>query len=517
MGAFILRFAQKIIGVLSGWDRIRFRGTLRRIANLKGMGTFLYEQKVLLKDFTVWAKGLTNTVKDATERLAQEQGVKIHYVASSSLRKEDVAREVAGERWNKTGLSCILSCIEPCKTFEVGPNRKTKHLDLRYHTAKCLHYYFYLRHPQWGPMHVRLQTWLPFTVHVCINGREWLATRMAQLRMPFTQCDNTFTFIKDLPRAQQLLDEQQQTHWDGVLDQVLAAVHPSGTKLFGCPMQYYWSAEETEWATDVMFRSAAELAQLYPRLVSHGMRHFGGGDVLRFLGRPGTIRNYRTAQVQSDLKTRHEGVRLKHSLNRNSLKMYDKQQTVLRVETTVNDARDMKVFRSVEGNPDGPKSWLRLRKGVADLHRRSEVSQAANERYLAALSTVDDSTTLEQVTAGLCQPAELNGKRVRAMNPLAPDDARLLAAVNRGEFTINGFRNRDLLVLLYGSRPADPKAAKSLAAKVSRQLRLLRAHKLITKVPCTHRYVLTDTGRSTINALLAARQASTEKLTTQAV
>lgn len=516
MQSFIHRFADQVSGVLCGWDRIRFRGTLRRISNLRGMGSFLWERSVLLKDFKPWALALTDTLRRSTERLAQEQGLKVHHVSSSSLRKEDLARSLAGSRWDQDGLSCILSCTELCRTFTVGPNRALKRLELRYHDSKCLHYYFYLRHPHWGPMHVRLQTWLPFSVHVCLNGRDWLAADMRRLGMPHVQSDNTFTWIEDVVRAQRLLDSQLKTNWDWHLGRILTAVHPSRQRMFGCPMHYYWSAEETEWATDVMFRSAADLARLYPRLVQHGIRNFGGDDVLRFLGRRGNSRQHTAARLQSDLKRRHEGVRLKHALNRNSLKMYDKQESVLRVETTVNDPRDMKVYRSREGDSSGPKDWRRLRKGVADLHRRAAVSQAANERYLAALSTVDDGATLEETTAAVCRPVDWAGGRARALNPLGAYDAALLAAVNRGEFAINGFRNRDLAAVLFGPRSADPAAAKSQAARVTRQLRLLRAHRLIVKVSGTHRYTLTDTGRITINAILAARQASTEKLSSLA-
>jgi len=88
--------------------------------------------------------------------------------------------------------------------------------------------------------------------------------------------------------------------------------------------------------------------------------------------------------VITTLKTREEGTRVKHALNRNSIRMYDKQGSVLRVETTVNDPRDMKVFRTKESAPDGPMSWLRLRKGVADMHRRA--NQPGVERTLSGQS-----------------------------------------------------------------------------------------------------------------------------------
>jgi hypothetical protein len=98
------------------------------------------------------------------------------------------------------------------------------------------------------------------------------------------------------------------------------------------------------------------------------------------------------------------------------------------------------------------------------------------------------------------------------LNPFAEADAQVLAIVNRGEFALNGFRNRDLRTKLYEPTD-DPKRLRRQTSAVCRRLMLLRAHGLIAKVPKTHRYTVTQKGRRIITALLAARQASTEKLT----
>ena len=96
---------------------------------------------------------------------------------------------------------------------------------------------------------------------------------------------------------------------------------------------------------------------------------------------------------------------------------------------------------------------------------------------------------------------------------MSAEDAKLLEAVNGGEFLVNGFRNRDLRGRLYGEAPADAKALRRQSAAVTRKLRMLRAHGLIHKVPRTHRYLLTEKGRACITALLAARAVDTAKLT----
>jgi hypothetical protein len=354
-------------------------------------------------------------------------------------------------------------------------------------------------------------------MHVCLNGREWLAQQMDKEKISYVRQDNCFTRVANLKRAQKLLDQQLRVRWPAFLNRIVHQVHPAHGVIFRRhPTEYYWSAEESEWASDVMFDSVPSLAALYPRLIRHGIEHLGSPDVMRFLGRKlpshGGVNGHFTGEVVSDLKVRPEGLRIKHRLNRNSIKMYDKQGSVLRVETTINDTSDLRVYRRKEGDARGPKSWRRLRKGVADLRRRAQISQAANERYLETMAAVEETQELGQLAARLCRPVQWQGKRVRALNPLAEDDAKLLTSISRGEFTINGFRNRDLRPLLYGSGATSGQEVRRQSSAITRKLRLLRAHGLITKVPKTHRYILTAQGAIAITALLAARHADAAKL-----
>jgi hypothetical protein len=279
---------------------------------------------------------------------------------------------------------------------------------------------------------------------------------------------------------------------------------------------YYWSVEQSEWATDVVFGSAADLAALYPRLVHHGITTFSSRDVLRFLQQKvpaqGGVYGQFAGEVVSDLKARPEGVRIKHAYGLNSVKLYDKQGQVLRVETTIHDAEGLKVYRPAGDDPAGELKWQELRKGVADLHRRCELSQAANERYLEAMAAVESPTPLGELSEPLCHRMVKDGRRYRALNPLGEEDARLLEFVGRGEHLITGFRNRDVRQCLYGDRSKDGTVHRQQSGRVSRLLALLRAHGLIQKIPKTHRYQVTARGREPIAAILAARAAAVEKL-----
>ena len=116
----------------------------------------------------------------------------------------------------------------------------------------------------------------------------------------------------------------------------------------------------------------------------------------------------------------------------------------------------------------------------------------------------------------LGQPRYWHGRRVRALQPFAPDDRQLIQSISRGEFTLNGFRNRDLQRLCFAKPPATPAEARRRSAWVSRKLRLLRAHGLIYKVSGTHRYHLTKAGRIATTAILTALRSSLRQLTTAA-
>lgn len=516
MHQFIQRHAKNILGVLSGFDRLRLRGTIRQLVYSEGMCWFLRCADVLFKDFGSYSTGVSDRVKKAAVKLAERYDRPQLYLPGGG-DKEAIARQWQKERPVERGLIGVLSAVENCRSYQVIRNRETKHIDLRNAQRKCLHYYFYFNHAKFGFMHARLQTWFPFDLQLCLNGREWLCRDLDRLQIGYRRRENCLIEIENPRRAQALCDRQCRLDWVSELDKIARVVHPLRAELArACPLDYYWTIDQSEWATDVMFRSPQALAELTPSLVDYALKHFRSRDVMRFLGRkvPTTgVYGHFQGQVISDLKHRPEGIRVKHSVDNNSIKLYDKQGSVLRTETTLNEPYDMKVYRAKEGDEGGKKEWRILRKGVADTHRRAEVCQAANERYLDALAAASDTTALAELTQPLCQRVKFAGRYLRGLNPLAKDDAALLEAVNCGAFTINGFRNRDLQSLLYHSQPRDTAEKRRRSGAVTRQIRLLRAHGLIRKIPRTHRYQVTTNGRLAISAVLAARQANTQTLT----
>lgn len=514
--SFVTQHGADVIGVLSGFDRLRLMATLRPLYRPSLMRRYLIRTGVLLKDFAAFAAGWTQRVRAAACQLAEQSGRPLLYLHSSTQRKELLAREQARRDGLQTGLIGIWSVIEPCLTYFVRRDRAQKQLELRLEPGKCLHYYFYFLHEQLGLVHLRLQTWFPFAMHVCLNGRHWLARQLEQAGVGYVQRENCFTWIEDMTRAQALARTQLQSTWPALLQPLVEQCHPHAAALCGpLALSYYWSVSESEYATDVMFKNPAALARLYPALVHQGIKHFGSTDVLRFLGHKvqanGRVHGNHQGEVLSSLKQRPEGLRLKHQANGNSVKLYDKQGSVLRVETTLNRPHQFRVYRASERDPEQKKRWQVLRKSVGDLHRRAAICEAINQRYLEALASVRAGQSAGEVAQAVCRPICKDGRRYRALNPWSAEDATLLQIISRGEWTVSGFRNRDVRAALYPGRAAVADLRRQ-SGRVTRALARLRAHGIIKKISGSYRYQLTTRGRQIATAVLAAHQADIEKL-----
>lgn len=510
METFLSRFGSLVTAVLSGFDRLVFRGTLIPLVRPRGMHTFLTRAGVRLLDFGEYVRQTSEAVKAAALREAVDGRRPIRYLASSKHDKEDLSHQLLEEQPIETGLVCAFSVVEPCMSFEYHRSQDTAERGLKLRPRKCLHIYKYYEHPRFGFMGTRIQTWFPFNVQIWMNGRVWLARQLAKAgRSDFRREDNYFTQLDAPVIAQRIMNRQLAVDWQRALDGVLRLVNPIHRQIFRpWPQTYYWSVYQSEWATDLVFRDRKALDATYPELVRHATLHFQSGDVMRFLGRK--CHGRFLGEVTGSFKQRQEGVRVKHWVQGNSIKMYD-PHNVLRVETTMAKPTGFQVFRPLSNDPDGKLGWRPLRKGIADIHRRAEVSQQANDRYLDALATAEDSTRLEAVFDQVANPVTDHGRRYRALRIGDAQDIALLRAIARGEFAINGFRNRDLRRVLHSSATSASKAKRNAAA-LGRRLRLLRAHGVIKKVPKTHLYRLTDRGVLLTTALFAARDATLKQL-----
>ncbi len=522
MKSFLQRFALLVAGVLQGFDRLVFKGKLCPLYSPEGMNCLLSANHVLTKDFKNYAFGVTAKVIEAS-LVSQARALgRYRYLNSSQIDKEKFAREFLAKKPVKTGLVCVLSCVEPCWTFDKATTEDGS-LTVRGEPGKCSHLYHYFIHPQFGWMYVRLQTWFPFEMQVGINGREWLARQMDQDKLAYLRSGNKFLCVKDWQRAQQLFDQQLQTDWVRELDALQQQVHPLHPEHLGrLPVKYNWTVFQSEWATDVAFRSQKVLEQWYDRWLRQALLSYPSVDVLRYFGRSERIYPRRRLIIETKVDDRFEGKRLKHWLEHNSLKLYT-HGNVLRPETTINRCEEINVLRPAAHEPEGPPAPRPMRRTVVDLAQRATFSQQVNDRYLEALATTAETRTIkelaEPLTRRVLEPSRSSGKparQVRGLNPLATEDADLLTAISDPKWMINGIRNRDLVAALYNAETEDAKERRRRSTRVTRLLRLLRAHGLLEKIAGTHRYQVGQEARTQIQALLACRNANPDQLISKA-
>lgn len=510
MQRFIQRFENNVIGILTGFDRLVFRGTLRRIAYLVGMKDFVWHNKILFKDFGDYAQAISKRLKDQSIEFAEKQNREYIYLSSGKIDKEAIARKQQAKHNIQEGLIAVLGSVELCKSYYVHPNPEKNRLELGIRERKCLHLYHYWLDPEFGFMNARIQTWFPFNIQICINGREWLSRKMDRIGLRYERKRNCFPWIEDIEVAQKLMDSQLKLNWREKLNSIAASVNRIHNHVFSnYPVEYYWSTLESEWATDVMFKDNPSLREIYPGLVMHALTQFSSPDVLKFLGKK---MNWSfNGEIRTSFKERPEGVRVKHWIQENSIKLYDKW-SIARIETTINNPLRFKIYRRSESDPEGDFRWRPLRKGIADLHRWTQISQASNERYLDSLAGADTSKKIGEIIREITVRLKWNGKSVRALRPWDKQDFLLLQSINRGEFAISGFRNKDLQPFLFNHPTADLKEKARRRSRISRLLLILRAHHIIQKVPRTYRYVISRRGTQILNAILATNNLTIEQL-----
>src|SRR5438309_4442532 len=247
MQHFTNKYRDQIQGTLSGFDRLVFRGSLRRLNYgrwdqkleamvVAGMEQYLSSNHVLFKEYLDHVKGVSQKVKQACVKPFEEQGLPVRFLRDPSADKEEIARAIATERKLESGLVCALSSMEISPSFEHRGTHMVRRL------KPCQVIYQYQIHPEVGWMYARIQTWFPFHIQVGLNGREWLARQMGRKNLKYRQQGNCFVWIEDYEEAQKLMQQQLKTSWAEWLDGFARQLHPAHEQVFEqYPTDYYWT------------------------------------------------------------------------------------------------------------------------------------------------------------------------------------------------------------------------------------------------------------------------------------
>jgi hypothetical protein len=300
-----------------------------------------------------------------------------------------------------------------------------------------------------------------------------------------------------------------------MLNGFVPIVFPMIQDVLGPHLSYYWTMWQSEWAADLIFPSPKDLNPIMDSLLRHAHMTGTSTNVLRYLDRPITLAGKPDRRSKDKVLTRvtdfNDGVRVRHWVDQNSVKVYN-EQNVLRVETTINDPRKFQVFRHKKGQSlNEPKSRRPIRKGVMDIPLRAKISQQVNDRFMDDLSMLHDETPANRLIGEITCRQKKYSRIFRALDPTGKD-RELLQSLSDPKFRISGLTNKMLRESLSGTNFGSGRTQKQLSAKISRHLRLLRAHGIIRKLPKQNRYQMTLKGVKLTNILNAFLAASTEQL-----
>jgi len=482
-----------LYGVLNCYDRIIISGSLHPLCYAKGMTRYLYANGIRIFDYTAFAQPLRDQIRANAEAIAKENGVEIEFIAKSkSFRKEDRIQEILRVRGDHPGLVHIFTAMESCTAYKPWHDKQTGKTYVKITKGKCLHYYFYFIDEELGLCYLRVPTWCPFRLQFYFNGHNWLANQLKQHGIPFEQLDNVFLSIDDFDLANRLATQLDIEKLHDKLDAFARRYCPVVSTL---GLEYRWSIMQAEYATDLVFKDQNTLQAFYPHLLEALIQAVKPADVATFLGRK-LHGNYQ-GELGNRFNARWLGRRIKHHMGPVAIKMYDKFNIVLRMETTVTDVSFFKQYRQVH-HRDGSVTtkWATMKKTIYSLPALQETLLAANQRYLKFISEMATPEVGVEKLHCLAETKVEPDHRYKGFNLFSEEDTLLFRTLVRGEFAISGFTNKDLRQHLPGKN----------SGQITRLLKRLRVHSLIKRVSKRYKYYLSDFGRQVAVMALKVRE-----------
>jgi hypothetical protein len=474
--------------VLGCFDRVVLTGTISQIAHPAAMQAQLYKQRVRNFDIAKHARPLTDLIHKNARELAKKNAVQIQFIRGRQHRKEDLVEAVLARRGRHPGLVHIIETQEKSVTYKACKHDNGKSA-LRFAHTQCAVYYFYLIDEDYGLMHVRVPTWLPCTMQVYFNMHNHLAGRLRRENIAFETSDNCFTHIKRWERAQKLAGRFDVDKLQRALD-TLAQTYCPVVKHYS--QGVYWSIKQIEYALDIAFKSPGQLAAIYEETSRQAVLAVKAPDIARFWERK--IIN----EATSNHKTLVQATRIKHTIGKQTLKMYDKRGRVLRIEATSNDISFFKHYRKVVGR-DKREHYKNaaLRKTIHSLGDLGSLMRAVCERYLGFIGQLESNAEGAGELDKVSEPVRDGQNRsLRGFNVFLKEDRRVLEAIVAGEHQIHGMANKTLRTRL----------GDKSSAQVARILRRLRKHGLVKKVRGSYRYYMTKRGGRLLVAAIKLRR-----------
>lgn len=343
-----------------------------------------------------------------------------------------------------------------------------------------------------GLCYFRIATYAPFGVQFYCNGHNILANKLDNAKVKYHMSDNCFDYIGDYNKAQTLADNFNTDRFKELLEYYAKLYCPVHSLFSG---HLNWSMMQIEYSTDIIFKDKETLSAIYSDITKTAILTVRVNNMATFLGKRFT--KAFSEEAGSKYKVMREGTCVKHFYGKQSIKIYDKAENVLRIETTSNNVSKFFIYRPVR-HRDGTveTKYASTPKDICYLNAVNKIMLMANNRYIEFMSAFEEHSIERKKLDKVTERVVENNRSYRGINFFYKDDELLLKTIILGEFNIDGFRNKDIRKKLKDKNPA----------QISRIIKNLRLHGVLKKVTNKYKYYVTENGKDIILSVFRMKE-----------
>jgi hypothetical protein len=461
-------------------DRMYLNAIVPRLQIVEGALRFIRQQKKARVASTNAVEPMTRAFVQAIEQYVEQHGIAM-VSFQKGQRKDELAAEMRAKFPQNDGVVFVGKAQEKCTVYRTekrhNPKTGRAYAWIVKSTALVNHYYFYCVDENFGPFFLKFCSYFPYNAKLCLNGHEYAKQQLGREQIAYQALDNGIRACADPQRLQHICDSLSAAKIDALLRKWLRRLpHPYPAADRAAGYRYQLSIWQIELSlTQVLDRPVS--GRIFFEQVIRENLDLGRPKQVQLIfdrsvtkATPGPFRTrVITDGVIPSLHIDYKGTRIKQ---------YHKEGQALRTETTINNARDFYIGKSLTNLPA-------LRK----------IGFQANRRVLEVQTITQDSILAEEALQQLQRPRMVEGQRVSALRLADPTAQALWNAVLTYDLLPAGFSNRQLrahLAQLLG-QPEE----NLTQGRMSYHLRRLRLHGWIQRIPKTHRYRLTDFGLRT--------------------
>jgi hypothetical protein len=420
---------------------------------------------------------MTKAFVDNIERFVAEQAVDL-VSFSKGQRKDDITQDYLRRFKRTEGVLYVGKAQERARIMRTERRRSQvgggTYPWIVESSAMVNHYYFYCVDEEFGPFFLKFCSYFPYNAKLCINGHEYLKRQLARRGVAFEALDNGIKSCADPELMQQLSDRLSAGKIDHLLRKWLRRLpHPFPARDRAAGYRYQLSVLQAEFSLTQVLDQPLTGRVFFEQVIRDNLDIGRPSQVSLIFDRKVTRRT--PGRMRTRVITQGVVPSLHVDYKKSRIKQYHKEGQALRTETTINDTRDFDIGRRLENLP-------LLRK----------IGFAANRRLLDVQRIGHDCFIGEASFQGLQSPRTADDQRTPALRFADPRVQALLHVLLLFVLAQGTFAHKDMrlhLAPLLGLKPA-----QLTPGRVTYDLRRLRLHRLISRIPKTHRYRITDNG-----------------------